>query len=569
MKKFCIANVVPLVRLPNDKLFFNYLVGDGLEVKVGQLVIINFRRKKIIGLVCELSFVDVLPKFKLNEILKLVNERIFLSEKNIQDAILFSKLYKVSLSAVCKMMLPTLQPRMLGKVEFGKIQEKTIPKKQNKLIVLNNKTKIEKLSSLISDKKQILFLVPTKLDVEFWLNKLNFKNIKKYTSDSSVVEQRNIWTDLKSNKKICVLSTRQGCFLPFENLDLIVVWNPQDEHHKNWDMQPYYNVVDIIEQRWKGELIYCTHSINTNFTFDLQNKNLKLLNPLLDAENKIKTIDLQNEIRKKNFGFISDEVQEIFKNKKPDDKILFLHNRKGFSKIISCADCDFVLLNQETSCPKCSNSKFKFLAKGIKGIASDLLKRFPKLKITTLSSETDLPDLNNFDCVFATDTILYRLDLNQFAKIIIPYADKMISMPWFSTTEDSYYLLKTLQWQAPEAEIIVQTFSPKNMLWRAVNFVEILKKFISFELKTRAQFNLPPYVIFVRLICEEKDFTNDKEISHPKILNLTKELPIHDKNGTKYMSYLCSLNKETWKQDLAQILQDLNKNWRSDPRPLP
>lgn len=101
-------SVIPLINLPRNKnQIFIYSVPFCLEkqVKIGQLIEIPFRKRKLKGIITEINTKKIDKKISLKKINKIENQNPILSEKQLELCYWLKDYYLVSLGLVLKTAL--------------------------------------------------------------------------------------------------------------------------------------------------------------------------------------------------------------------------------------------------------------------------------------------------------------------------------------------------------------------------------------------------------------------------------------------------------------------------------
>ena len=212
---------------------------------------------------------------------------------------------------------------------------------------------------LAKEGKQTLILVP---EISLTPQTRNYfkKIFKNKTSiiHSQLTESQKVkeWIRIKEGLSSVIIGSRSALFLPFKNLGAIVIDEEHDLSYKQ-DQNPRYDARTVAEKiadllKIKLILASATPSIET-YQKALSGK-LKLLN--LEERiggtklPKVKIVDMREELKKKNFGIFSEELEKelrkILANKR--QAILFL-NRRGTASSITCRECGF-----SPECENCS-----------------------------------------------------------------------------------------------------------------------------------------------------------------------------------------------------------------------
>jgi len=324
----------------------------------------------------------------------------------------------------------------------------------------------------------------------------------------------------------------------------------------------------------------------------LQSGELQKLFPINPTLHPYTFINLQDQMREKNYSFITPAFEKAIKDGK---KILILHNRKGFSNRVKCIDCDYSFVcttcsnplvvrndgrmhckiiihanSEYTQCPKCNSLKFKLAAKGTESLALELSRAYPQLRIATHQSGVPLDTKEQYDCVVSTDAAFSSVDLEYFDVIVLPYADRFVTRPWHNALAEGMYFFRQLRFLCrTDAEIIIQTFSRDHLLWYALTSVDYLRKWYAQEILTREKYHYPPFGVLIRITAFAPSPTATTLLQNalPTNAKLYTELPEVIKNGTKQVVFLARIAHNNWIEVTAKIAEQLPPTWHVDPHP--
>ena len=113
---------------------------------------------------------------------------------------------------------------------------------------------IKIIESYLSNKKQIIVLVPEVSLIQKTFNELNtyFSNtVGVWHSKLSKSEKNYVLDGIKTRHLNIIVGTRSAIFMPFDRLGLIVVDEEQENSYKQDFNIPYYNAKDVALMRSK------------------------------------------------------------------------------------------------------------------------------------------------------------------------------------------------------------------------------------------------------------------------------------------------------------------------------
>ena len=261
--------IIPITNLPFSQDYFFYYSPSKLPI--GSVVEINLKNKNCVGLV--LANFSVLknkkiikkipyPLKKINEVIidfPIINSSLF------QLAKFISRYYYCSLPLALKTILPSNLKRFLKFLKKEPIENTFSLNKSAEIIDFNkinfseiNDLKIikEKVDSL-SLNSQVLFLTPTLFHLKYFQEKFPQGTIFQKKDRKSF----KIFKGALEGKPLLILGTRSAVFLPFLNLKLIIVNEPENPSYKSWKQKPFYHSSKIAQKLslyHQAELIFCS-----------------------------------------------------------------------------------------------------------------------------------------------------------------------------------------------------------------------------------------------------------------------------------------------------------------------
>ncbi len=547
------AKIIPYLKLPRGQNFFDYRVGDNLvgKIKVGDIVEVPFKNKKIFGLVYELTRQSEFGKLKTID--KVSSE---LSNDQFNFLKWFSDYYLYSPAKTWRLLwqpapekhhdIPKQKPSSHDLAVSPESKEKAIEIMNNDakgflINTINHVLKFQIYSALceqaIKTKQTVCLIFPNKEVVRkfhFTLKPEIFQQTAVLTGDIKKKKNLNHYLQKKiqNNEIRVVIGTRSVVFAPFNDLDYIVIDQSQDEDHKNRDQTPVYSAVDCAEklaELHKAKLLLCSTCPPVEQVHRAQRNNYKLTSwgEAIKPELKILKLDqvLKNE-KSPIAQEIFDHTQTVLANKR---KVLIIVNKKNAYGMMLCADCGHVFkcekcnipfavdeenrllcANCKTSqdspaeCPLCRGVNLKKVGIGLGGIKELFEKKFGKKKNLLFSTGQNLRDEDSreidFTAVIYADGLLYLSDYNANHKLYTYFRE----------------LINCLTVNNPAVKFIIQTSFADNHLFSSLN--KDYNHFYKKELADRRRFNYPPFTQALKIMVDFED--EQKAFSSAKSLGL-------------------------------------------------
>jgi len=550
-----IAEIIPAIKLPRQFKYFDYLIPEKLDgnIKIGQIVQIPFRGKKIEGVVYNFKKESKTPKKKLKSILRIYLEKPVFDKKDIELIKWFAHYYFVSWGLALKQFIPEI-PQKKSQIKEPKIDAIYFPypkiniSKKTKIFYSNKgvsffqyqniEKKLELLLYIVKKNiklgKQTLILSSTLIETA----KLNNFFVQYFNKEISLLLNNlpkgtfyNGWLNILENKKKIILGTRSAIFAPLKNIGTIIFNEEFSENFKQEEPNPRYDARSLALQinKLKDIQVIFSGSIPRLETFyQIKNKNISpVFLKKIDVKS-LEIVNLKDEMRGGNYSLISEKLEQNIKTNLHRKKqvILFL-NRKGGSTYISCKDCGYVFLCPNCklplvehnnflkchhcnkiyplplNCPKCRGINLNFSGKGTQKIELDIKKRFPQVKYLRLDKDTNLKNLTKdsikkAEIIIGTKFMWQFLDWQNIGLIGILNFDNLISYVDFRAKEKQYQFLANLSSQFKD-KIIIQTYSIDNSIFNYIKNGD-WQEFYNQKLKIRKTFFYPPYSHLIKLI---------------------------------------------------------------------
>ncbi|MEC8099690.1 MAG: primosomal protein N' [Pseudomonadota bacterium] len=394
------------------------------------------------------------------------------------------------------------------------------------------------IKDALLNKKQVLVLLPEIALSEQWLKRFNSTfgfYPAVWNSKITLPEKRKVWNAALSKKPLVVIGARSSLFLPYQNLDLIIIDEENDYSYKQ-EKGIIYNARDMAVLKSKIEninilLVSATPSLETyKNCIDGKYKWIKIANSFNSvAKPKVNIVDMRKSSNKLLSKDLEVQVKKNIKNKKQS---LILINRRGYSPVLICEKCgakrkckycdsnmvyhkeeNFVMCHQcgrkeqtKAKCLNCGNEKFILIGFGLEKIYEEATKLFDGAKIVKLSSdfvekENFLQTLkkieqNKVDIIVGTQIISKGFDFDNIKSVFIIDFDLWFNNANIRTNERIFQLTLQVTGRAgrrkERGEVFIQTFDPKNKL-----LYDIIRnkrdRFYNNELEVRSKAQLPPF----------------------------------------------------------------------------
>lgn len=573
---------------------FTYI--SSIELQVGQLVKVPFRNSVKLGVVVAAnsnhkSSLKIKEIEKAYEIFFNINLLTFIdwvAKYNLaQKGMILKMLLSINKHLDGK-YLPVIPPqfeKMLNETPLSLEQQQAcdfiLAHKETILldgVTGSGKTEVYlKVAAKMFEKgKQVLILLPeillTTQLIERFEDRLGIKPVV-WHSGISVKQKKQNWRDIYHNHAKLIVGARSALFLPFADLQLIIIDEEHDQSYKQ-EEGVIYNARDMAIVKGKIEnipvvLASATPSVETIYNVNIgKYKSRELRSRFGEATMpELQLIDLNiQKLPKKSWISkpLRGKLAEMLD--KGQQSLLFL-NRRGYAPVtfcgncktkIECPNCNFLMVEHRNrkclqchycgyavdiilKCPTCgSNEKMLMLGPGVERIAEEVQQLFGDARIALFTSDTIvnhqvaeevIQNVMNqeVDIVIGTQMISKGLHFPKLNLVGIIEADKNFLGGDIRTLERTYQLLHQVAGRAGREKekglVMLQTYQPESVvLQQLVNGSR--DGFYEAELADRREAEMPPFsrlaIVSFQSFMEKSciDFGNDLARHAPNYENI-------------------------------------------------
>jgi primosomal protein N' (replication factor Y) len=415
---------------------------------------------------------------------------------------------------------------------------------------------IELIRDVMSRGGQVLYLLPEialTTQLVSRLQRILGKDISVYHSRINYNERVELWRSATIGQPV-IMAARSGLFLPFRNLQLIIVDEEHDNSFKQYDPAPRYNARDtaIYLAGLHGAKVLlgtATPSLESYYNAQTGKFGLVELTERFGGMQmpEIETIDLRELAKKKLMqGIFSARLLEAIQVAIDNgEQVILFQNRRGYSPILECQVCGWTAqcrhcdvsltyhkysnslrchycgYRQEpvTVCPACGSGKVTLLGFGTEKIEDDLKIFLPKARIgrmdmDTAGTKTNLTNLLNdfeekrLDILVGTQMVTKGLDFDHVGVVGVLGADQLVRFPDFRAGERAYQLLTQVAGRAGRKKrrgrVLIQAYNPAHPVLKEVHAGDF-HGFMRRELAERLEFHYPPFYRLIHLSIRHKD----------------------------------------------------------------
>jgi len=575
--------------LKKDIIYLNQHIHEKYKPKLVKYVSLhdNYKEEKnLINLLdnelkTEKQRALVLKYFQLNTQKTTVELKELLKEAEVSAAI-FNNLEKKQVFTVYTLAEDRIQftDAFLNDIQFTEAQTTAIQSIKNQFqkhdVTLINavtgagKTEIyiKLIQECIEKNQQALFLVPeigltTQLVqrlTAYFGNKVAVYN-SKYSENERVEVYQHVLNHTENAQ--VVIGSRSSIFLPFKNLQLIIVDEEHEASYKQVDPAPRFHARDaaiVLAKMFNAKVLLgsATPSLESYYNSYQQKYGYVELNQRFTNVQlpEIVLVDLKEARRKKEInGIFSvkliDAITEAFYN---GEQVLLFQNRRGFSPVLECLTCGNVphctscdvsltyykrqnylkchycgyTMAMPTKCHSCHSTELTTKGLGTEQIEDALRSIFPNKRIARMDQDTtrgkfaferliDAFKNQEIDVMVGTQMLAKGLDFDNVSLVGIMNADSMLTFPDFRAYERAYQLMTQVAGRAgrknKQGKVLIQTYNPYHNTIQQVTQNDY-KGMFKEQMYERLNFKYPPFYRLIRLQMKHADFNKVKEASN-------------------------------------------------------
>jgi primosomal protein N' (replication factor Y) (superfamily II helicase) len=554
---------------------YTYSVPDDMLVLPGMRVSVNFRNRTVTAFVHKVH--NERPNLKeIKEIDRLIDPSPIFDQKLIALAEYTSSNYISSIGEVMSMALPSgekpssrYKHPFKDKIFVNKNIELTLEQKTIYDDIINSynngksfhliygitgsgKTElyIELAKHVMAHGRSVIYLVP-----EITLSSQIFERLYRVFGNELIVyhsrlttnQRLNSWMKFYNAEVKVAVGTRSAVFLQCPNLGLIIIDEEHDWSYKEHST-PRYHARRLAYYRCKTEnalmvMGSATPSIESLYTAEQGAFDLHILKSRYGAA-VLPEIDIVKIYPKKDEAMISSKLLLHSKRAMQEgNQAIFLLNRRGFSPIVLCNDCNEALmcphcnisLNLHRSgrlichycgysrrlpekCPQCNSENIIRLGAGTQKIEEMINESFKGQKILRLDQDSTKKKNTVFDIVekmskgeidilLGTQMVAKGFDFHKVSLVGILLADIGLNMPDFRASEKIFSLLMQAAGRCGRGDVcgrvVVQTLNNDNHIFQFLKNHDYMG-FYKYELSMRKMLQYPPFSRLARLLVRGK-----------------------------------------------------------------
>lgn len=414
----------------------------------------------------------------------------------------------------------------------------------------------------IKNNNQVLYLVP-----EIALTTQLIIRLKKYFGDKLLVyhskytldQRTEVWKRVLSDSGKIILGARSSIFLPFKNLNLIIIDEEHENAYKQFNPAPRYHARDsaiYLAKIHNAKTLLGSATPSVESYFNAVSNKYGLINLTKRYNNvelpEIILKDLKESIsNNKMKGSFSDFLLKNIKSTLEKGKqVIIFQNRRGYSPYQECESCGYVFyckncdvsltyhsisnelkchhcgykLKNDNKCIKCSSNSLIKKGLGTQQITEEIKAYFPNYKVERMDQDSTKTknsflklindfEENKFQILVGTQMLSKGLDFKNVDLVGVINADSLIYFPDFRSQEKCFQLIKQVAGRSGRSKnkgkVIVQTYNPNHNLMLKIKKGDF-KGMFNDQLNERHTFDYPPYTRIIKLVLKNKNIKDLK-----------------------------------------------------------
>ncbi len=418
------------------------------------------------------------------------------------------------------------------------------------------------IKDVLDTGKNVLFLAPeialaSQLTKRL-ARKFGIKDVAIWHSSIGEGEKYDVWQRLYKNEIRILAGARSAVFAPLQNIGLIIIDEEHEGAYKQTNPAPRYDarvVAKRLAQFHQAPLLLGSatpdistyyYAVNNNNLFEMKHRynNSPLAKP--------QVINMQEYGKTAYRGIISKPLQtEIVETLERGQQVILLMNRRGYSTytqckacgtVIECPDCSIPMIwhtsikklkchycNREMSfpdyCPVCNSDALSTSGVGTQKIEVLIKELYPNARVERIDSDiltkknAHIELLGKFqrgeiDILVGTQMIAKGLDNPNVTLVGVLSADSGFNVPDYRASERGFQLLTQVAGRAGRGDfkgkVLFQTYNPDYYAFQSAKS-QNYEKFFETEIKSRQEYDYPPFSQIVRLILSsENNFRAEK-----------------------------------------------------------
>jgi len=434
--------------------------------------------------------------------------------------------------------------------------------KENKVALLHGVTGsgktmlyIRLIKEALSVGKEVLFLLP-----EIALTTQVVSRLRAYFGDELGVyhsrfsdnERVEIWNKVRDGKYKIVLGARSALWLPFRELQYIIVDEEHETSYKQYEPAPRFHARDaaiFLASLHGAKVLLGSATPSLESALNAQQGKYSYI-ALKGRYNNVSMPSVE-VVSAKNFQaalspLLTLNLLEAVKETLAQGKqVILFQNKRGYAPFLICGicgwvphckNCDVSLTYHKSTdklhchycgtktapirhCPQCGSTGITSKSFGTEKIEEELQRIFPRVKTARMDLDSvrgknrQAQMIEDFargriDILVGTQMVVKGLDFDHVGLVGILSADSLLGHPDFRVNERAFQLMEQVSGRAGRSDgkgkVLIQAYNLKHPV---LNWVteHSYRSFYQAETAARQAFGYPPFSRMIKLTCRHRD----------------------------------------------------------------
>jgi primosomal protein N' (replication factor Y) len=354
----------------------------------------------------------------------------------------------------------------------------------------------ELIREVIATGGQVLYMVPEiGLSVQILkrLKQLFGKQITISHSRLSENERADLWQQVATGIPL-VAGVRSSIFLPFQNLQLIIVDEEHDLSYKQQDPNPRYHARDmaiVLGKEYNAKVILGSATPSVESYYHTENGKYGRVELPERYQGmqlpKVHLIDIRKDKSSSGAMYSHSLIEGIRKTLEEKRQVIIYKNRRGYAPVLKCGVCNWIAECDQCDvaltyhkarnvlachicgsvkgviniCPACGSPRLILEGYGTEKIEDELSVIFPEARIKRMDLDTTRGKNNlegliydfeqgAIDILVGTQMVTKGLDFDHVGLVGVIYADQALHYPDFRAAERTFQTLVQVSGRAGE-----------------------------------------------------------------------------------------------------------------------
>ncbi len=502
-KQSTYVNVAPAIPLPSHKTqTFTYRAQQTDVPALNSLVQIPIGRRTVFGVVLDMHHQK--PSYPTKAVHKSL--AVSLTSEQIQLAKWISDTMQGGLGFTLRLFYPPAPTSQV--IDINQTSETALITKPTKALAYIEKDFDKRWKAIQKDiqaaqKAQVLVIVPEIWMIEPIAKILGKKhqNVWPLHAGMKSSYMQSTWQQIFDGTPGVIVGTQKALFLPFRQLQAVIVEEEQYPTHKLWDQYPRLDnrrVAQELARIHHSALIYSTSFPSLTLDHLVKQKEVKIVGMHNPVTPVIDVVATSFEDRQKHLLLPKQFVRDLHAWRRKKERVLIFYNQlekwRGKKRSSGTATLDRIF----ESMP-------------------NLAKKSVRIDRQTLEA-ADLPDIEKAPIVIGTSAVLTQIRHMKFDRVVWLFPERMLSYPDFRSDEKAWTLLARMQQYVPSRRAVTVVTKRPQVLESA--FAIPYQEWYEKELRQRRRYHYPPYTDLIRLTIKGKT----AEEAEKKALQVRKDL---------------------------------------------